>query len=320
MPPENETTEETGMNIEEAAAGIASDIFGPSEEPEVVESEEPEQQEQAEQVETMPAETVVVRAAPSSWAKEQHEHWAKMPREAQDYVELREKQMLEGLGQYKADATYGKQIRDVLAPHSQLLAAQGIDAPRAVQTLLSTHAKLSTASPADKLATILDIAKHYGVQLTPGEQAPANPELQYVKEKLTSLESALTAREQAELTQARSRVASEVEAFSSDPANPYFDEVAEDIVAMINIGMPLKDAYEKAVWANPVTRQKELARLQTEADAKTRETAKKEAEAARKAAGVNVRSRDTRRAPTEPLGTMEDTMKSTLTAIRERAH
>lgn len=319
MPPENETTEDAGMNIEEAAAGIASDIFGPSEEPEVVQAEEPEQ-EQVEQAEVKPGETVIARAAPSSWAKEQHEHWAKMPKEAQDYVELREKQMLDGLGQYKGDATYGKQIRDVLAPHSQLLAAQGVDAPRAVQTLLNTHAKLSTASPADKLATILDIAKHYGVQLSPGEQQPANPELQYVKEKLTSLESALTAREQAELTQARSRVASEVEAFSSDPANPYFDEVAEDIVAMINIGMPLKDAYEKAVWANPVTRQKELARLQTEADAKTRETAKKEAEAARKAAGSNVRSRDTRRAPTEPLGTMEDTMKSTLNAIRERAH
>lgn len=313
--------ENTGLNIEEAAAGIASDIFGPSDEPaETVEESEPaEQAEQVEQAEAAPVETVV-RPAPSSWAKEQHEHWAKMPKEAQDYVELREKQILEGLGQYKADATYGKQLREVIAPFQQLIAQQGVDAPRAVQVLLSAHQKLSTASPAEKQAYFSQLAKQYGVELPAGEATPQNPELQYVKEKLDNLQSALTAREQAELTQARSRVASEVEAFSSDPAHPYFDEVADDIVAMINIGMPLKDAYEKAVWANPVTRQKELTRLQTEAEAEKRETARKEAEAARKAASSNVRSRDTRRAPTEPLGTMEDTMKSTLNAIRERAH
>jgi hypothetical protein len=81
----------------------------------------------------------------------------------------------------------------------------------------------------------------------------------------------------------------------------------------------LKDAYERAVYANPVTRQKEIARLQTEADTKLREKSKNEAEAARKAARTNVRSRDTRRTPTEPLGTMDETMKSTLSEIRSRA-
>ena len=86
------------------------------------------------------------------------------------------------------------------------------------------------------------------------------------------------------------------------------------------IGHSLKDAYEKAVWANPVTRQKEIARIQTEAAAKLKVAASKEAEAAKRASSANVRGRETRRAPTEPKGTMDETMRDTLEKIRNRAH
>lgn len=320
---ENET-EENGMNIEEAAAGIATDIFGPTEEPEADAPEEAAVEQP--EAETKPVEQVeapVVRQAPGSWAKETHEIWAKLPPEAQAQIEHREKQMLDGLAQYKGDAGFGKQMRDAIRPYEQLISAQGVDAPRAVQVLLDAHRRLSTSSPSDKQAYFAHLAKQYGVELNPGAPSAADPpnqELLAVKEKLSAIESSLTARQQAELTEARARTASEVDAFASDPAHPYFEEVADDLVAMINIGMPLKDAYEKAVWANPVTRQKELTRIQTESEAKKREAAAKEAEAAKKAAGSNVRSRDTRRAPTESLGTMEDTMKSTLSEIRARTH
>lgn len=76
------------------------------------------------------------------------------------------------------------------------------------------------------------------------------------------------------------RVAREVETFSQDPAHPYFDEVADDIITelkMQEINGQVKDlskAYEKAVWANPVTRQKELARIQRDQGSKPLEEAK----------------------------------------------
>lgn len=329
MSPENETVEDAGMNIDEAAAGIASDIFGAPDEPEEAldegaeEGAEHQAGDEQKDVEQPAAEAPAARPAPSSWAKETHEIWAKLPPEAQAQIEHREKQIFAGIEQYKGDATYGKQLKEVIAPYTPLLASQGIDGAKAVSVLLNTHYKLSSASLAEKQATLRGIAQHYGVDLAglpAGDSRPQDPELTAVKEKLTSIESALTARDQALLNEAKVRTTNEVTEFASDPAHPYFDEVAEDIVAMINLGYPLKDAYEKAVWANPVTREKEVARIRTEASANLRETARKEAEAARKATGANVRSRDTRRAPTEPLGTMEDTMKSTLTAIRERAH
>lgn len=54
----------------------------------------------------------------------------------------------------------------------------------------------------------------------------------------------------------------EITAFAADPAHPYFDEVTGDIAVLISAGHSLADAYEKAVWANPTTRQKEIARLE----------------------------------------------------------
>ena len=131
------------------------------------------------------------------------------------------------------------------------------------------------------------------------------------------LETQLTQREQAILNERKTQVAKEVEAFAAD--NPYFDEVADDIIPLLNHGMQLKDAYERAIWANPVTRAKEMARVQTEAEAKLKEKAKKDAEVAKKASGVNVRNRDTGTAPTAPKGTMEDTMRDTLAKIRARS-
>jgi len=66
---------------------------------------------------------------------------------------------------------------------------------------------------------------------------------------------------------ARHASALEVNAFASDPAHPFFDEVADDIVAFVRAGDSLSKAYEKAVWANPVTREKEIARQQAMKDA-----------------------------------------------------
>ena len=88
---------------------------------------------------------------------------------------------------------------------------------------------------------------------------------------------------------------------------------------LVKAGLPLQEAYEKAVWANPVTRAKELAKQQTADLAKARENARLAALPKKHAASVNVKSRDAGRTPTEPLGTMQDTMKQTLAEIKARA-
>jgi len=263
-----------------------------------------------------------IRAVPKSWPKEMHEHWAKTDPKVQEYWETREKQMLDGLEQYKGDAGFGKQLRDVVTPYNAMLQAQGVDAPKAVQFLLNAHYQLTNSQPAERTAHFVRLAKQYGIDLSTvkTDETSADPKVKALEDRVNQLHNTLTTREQAALTEAKARVAKDVEAFASDPSHPYFDEVADDIVAMLNAGFELKDAYEKAVWANPVTRQKEMVRIQTENETKLREKAKAEADKAKKASSSNVRSRDTQKAPTEPKGSMEDTMRETLREINSRAH
>lgn len=64
------------------------------------------------------------------------------------------------------------------------------------------------------------------------------------------------------LVEEMARIEKEVEAFAADPAHPFFDELSDDIAAILKTGASLAEAYEKAVWANPVTRAKEILRRQ----------------------------------------------------------
>ena len=261
----------------------------------------------------------VVRPPPKSWQKDMHEWWGKTPKEAQDYIELRERQMLDGIEQYKTDAHYAKSLRDVLSPYRPMIQAYGMEEPQAIQALLNAQYRLTSGSPETRKAAYEQLGRNLGlVEGKAGADGAAlPPELQ---DRLDRIESTLTARQQAEVNEVRQRTAAEVEAFASNEAHPYFDEVADDIIALIKGGKSLDEAYEKAVWANPVTRQKEIARIQTEADAKRREKAKQDAEAAKRATAANMRGRETRTAPTEPKGTWDDTMRDTLKEIKERAH
>lgn len=267
-------------------------------------------------------ETPAVRPPPKSWAKEKHEIWSKLPPDAQDYYEQREKQMLDGLEQYKGDATYARQLKEVVTPYKAMLESMGVSETDAVKYLLNAQYQLTHGSDQQRRAAYERIGAELGfiTQQATQESAPVDPVVKQLQDKLDRIESELTAKQQAELQTARAKANSEVETFASDAANLYFGEVAQDMVPFIKQGLPLKDAYDRAVWANPATRAKEQARLQTEAQEKLKEKAKPEVEAARRAASTNVRGAESRREPTEPTGSMEDTMKQTLANMRRRVN
>ena len=331
------------FDMEGAVAGVADQIFdstsedvddsrGEVEEEAVApaveeEATEPvvEEEAAAPAVEEEATEPVVeARPAPQSWAKDKHEAWAKMPVEAQDYYIQREQQMLAGLEQYKEHSTFGKQLRDVFTPYKALLQAQGVDEAKAAQYMLNAHYRLSSGSPQERAAYFATLADSYKIDLGMLPQAAGqteiDPTVRALQEKVGSLEQSLTRQQQAEMTAAQQKVVADVQAFAADPKHPYFDECSDDIVAFVQAGSTLEAAYEKAVYANPVTRAKEIARLQAESEATLREKAGKSAQIAKKATSTNVRSRDTQKAPTEPKGTMRDTMLEALEEIKTRVH
>lgn len=270
------------------------------------------------------------RQAPKAWAKEQHERFAKLDKETQDYIEHREKQMLEGLSQYSEKAKRADLWETAVKDYMPLIQAQGAQPQEAVRYLFEAHRRLSSGSPEQRAAYLSEVAKSYGIDFAKAAAGAAVDEPAAVKE-LRERTERLERERASELTQRQKetteRVASEVTAFADakdekgQPKHPYFDECAADIVALINAGHTLEQAYEKAIYANPVTRAKELARLQTENEASLRAKAKQEAERSRNASRTNVNSRDTRRTPTAPTASKwEDTLDQTFKEIQERTH
>lgn len=273
-----------------------------------------------------PADEVIVRQPPKSWTKEMQTKYSALPPEVQDYVELREKQMSEGLEKDRGDANLGRVMRDTMTPYRAMLQSQGVDEVKAVQSLMNVHYRLTNLPMSEKTAYLKSIAAGYGIgfddpAFREAETANIDPAIKKMMDELSGIKQHLTANQQNAIQQSKERVSRDVEAFASN--HPYFDEIADDIAAMIQSGHDLDAAYEKAVWANPVTRQKELARLQTEETAKLREKAKITADASRKAAGLNVRNRDTSRTPTGPKATMrnlDSALEESMREIKSRTH
>lgn len=321
-------------DFDSASDQLASDMFPESNrEPESTESEaivdQPADVEQETATETTPEQTEEIEPAPKTWPTEMHEHWAKTPKEVRDYWAVREKQMLDGLEQYKEHAGFGKQMRDAVTPYAAMIQAQGVDAAGAVKALLGAHYKLSVSPPTQKAQYFAQLAQQYGIDIGSmhqgqEEQQQADPVVRQLQDQLHELQQHIQGQTQSALQSEQKRIASEVNAFASDAAHPYFDDVADDMIPFLNAGVSLQDAYEKAVWANPMTRAKEQARVLQDQQAESKRKAQEAAEAAKKATSTNIRSRDTRRTPTEPnRATMRDldsVMRESMRELKTRTH
>lgn len=317
-------SESEGFDIESVSNDLAAEMFPASER----EQAEPEQsaEHESEPASVVEPEPEIVSTAPKSWPKEMHDHWSKMPKETQDYWVVREKQMLDGLEQYKGDATFARQIKETLNPYMATINSLGVDAPTAIRSLLNADHQLRVGSPSQKAQYFQTLAKQYGVDLGGiGQQQEGqlqqDPMIRQLQDELHGLKQVIQSGNQQQLDEQRQKIQNEVNSFASDPKHPYFDEVSDEIVALLKNGATLEDAYEKAVWANPVTRQKEMSRVQTEQQAALKEKAIAEAEAKKKAASVNLRNRDSQRTPTGPRATMsglDSALRETMREIKSR--
>jgi len=314
---------EGGIDMDAAMENISADLFPEKEIEEPQESQETTStavDSEVEQVEEqVEAEQVETRHAPQSWKKEMHEFWNGLDPAVQDYVEQREEQMREGLEKDRDDANRGRDMRDIMAPYSEILRNQGINESALVKNLMNAHYRLSTADDAGRVNLIRQLAQSYNVSLD-GEQKEVDPVLKAMQDKVNNLENHYAQSQQQAQQVAHDGISQDVDAFASDPAHEFFDEVSEQIVDAINNNHSLEDAYALALRTNPIVYQRELDRQIKEAVEKDRAERKSEETKAQKAKAANVRGRDTSKASTEPTGTMEDTMREVYRDIQSRSH
>jgi hypothetical protein len=267
-------------------------------------------------------------APPKTWKKEAAAEWAKLPPSVQAEIHRREADIFKGIEQYREAAQVGQSFNKILQPYQGALQQAGVDPLQMVNAFAYNHMALSQGTPEQKLATARQLMTHYGIDLnqlaggeanyTPTAEDYVDPEIKALRDEIAQLKGTFTQQSEASR---KAEVQKMVDEFASDPANVYFEEVASEVAQLLQTGAAkdLKDAYEKAIYINPTTRAKEMARLQTEAlDKANRERAEKLAKA-KAATAANVQPGQTSRRPTAPVGSLDDTLAATMESIKLRS-
>lgn len=264
--------------------------------------------------------------APKSWKPEIAAKFATLEPEVQAEIARREDDFHRGIEVYKEDAALGKPMRQALAPYLPILQQYGIDPVAQVQNLMQAHHTLALGTAQEKTAMIKQLISDYRIDpsslglSTPTEEY-TDPQVQALQKQLDELKSTVISERDRVAQAKRAELRAEVEAFAADPKNEFFDAVADDIARFMHgTKLTLAQAYEKAIWAHPTTRETLMQRKAMEAA-----TAKVKADAEHAAKAAAAKSANVAPAPksasvTAPTGSMEDTMKETLAQIRARSH
>ncbi len=268
-----------------------------------------EKVDEAKPVEAPKVEAVPVVPAPASWKKEAAAEWAKLPPTVQQYVAQRETEAhsaISELGQY---AKRMQPIGEVIQPHVDRIRAAGDNPAGYVQKLFAADQWLAR----DPVGAIKALAQNYQVDLNaiadpfsigadPHQQQmtaqlnAAWQEIDQLKRQLGDTHQRVVGRESHEQQIRQSSYEHTVSAFAAD--KPDFGDLADDIehaIPAIRRSNPnlspqemLKEAYERARWANPTTRTKLIETQRAEAEKKRFEEAKTAANTARRSAAINV--------------------------------
>ena len=199
---------------------------------------------------------------PASWSAPAKAAFASLPPIVQQEIAKREADVNRGFEDRAAQLKRFEPLEQILGPRRDALAVRGVSDVDFVKTLFAASDWIDR----DPVSALRELMRQKGVTLQhlgappqAGQQPQAAqlpPALGALAQQVHHLQSQLSQRDQAERAQRLQSVQSEIQVFAADPANTYFHNVREDMIALLSSGRAadLKDAYDKAVWANPETR------------------------------------------------------------------
>jgi hypothetical protein len=191
---------------------------------------------------------------PASWSATAKAKFAALDPDVQREVLKREQDVEKGFRERASQVKRYEPLEQTIAPYREKWAVAGVDEATAVKQLLAASDWLER----DPQAAIAYLAKQYGVnpaqvqgqpqQAQPNGNSPT-PEYQALQQRFDALERQLAERESQSYQ-------SQIDSFSSDPNNLYFENVRPQMAALLEAGQAsdLADAYEKACWMNPEIR------------------------------------------------------------------
>ena len=279
-----------GISLEESKEQFSKSVESEESEAEESEDSAEEGEEPASESEPESEPELPPIDPPRSWDRKAKEQFKSFPREAQEIIAARQRDIdSDYLRKTEALADTQKRYEGldrVLKPHMPSLSERGIEPATLVQQALAVDARLRS-NPVEGIRWLcqnLHVDPRQLLQVTPpGQngtpQLPAySPELAALQNKITQLEQGIKSGKEAE----RHRVVSEsqrvIDAFieeedeSGESMHPFYQELEDEmipIVARLRQEEPqfsqyelLKEAYERAQWANPKIRKELLERQQ----------------------------------------------------------
>jgi len=277
-----------------------------------------------EPVEPAPVEEPVIEepklepiAPPNSLKQHVKEKWETLPREVQEEIARREADIEKMMTHPEGDLNFGRSIKETITPYMAMIEAEGIKPQEAVKNMLNVAHVLNYGKPEQKAAMLRQVAQDYGVDLATTQKEPEyqDPVITQLLDKINKLEEQTNPTRIQKMLQEQKEtdtVMSEIQSFSSDPANKHFSEVRSHMQALLSSGLAetLQQAYDQACWANPKIRES----LKMEQFSATNE-AKKQEIAKKKQAAVSLTG-----SPATPSGNSQGNQEQDLRAMLSAAY
>lgn len=258
------------------------------------------------------------------WRKESLAHWSKLDPAVQAEIEKREQDFHKGIEQYRTGAEAARAWEQAVQPYMATIQGFGVTPQVAAQQLFAADHALRYGTPQQKQAMLQKIARDYGIeyptnQASPqGGQPPAatvSPDVQALYQRLSQLEGTLTQQQRMAQQQEQASLSQRIASFAQ--GKEYFEALKPTMAALLQAGQAddLESAYELAFKTHPATAPMWLAKQQEQ----WRSEAAAKAEAAKKAASVNVKPRGSLPPGAPVSGSMEDTIRNTYREIQSRS-
>lgn len=264
--------------------------------------------------------TTTTDKAPNTWKSEVAAKFAALPDDVRAEILKREQDVFNGINQYKVAAEYGQNVHKMLQPYQQRLQENGTNPIEYISALARADNMIASAPTQEqKLQYFRELANMYGITVDHGLFGAEDSTVTALRQELNQLKGTINSQ----LSQAQAKeiatITKQIDEFKALPEHKHFDVLQHEIAALLQSGVAkdLKDAYERALWANPTTRIAEQTRLQEEKAKADLDLQKKALEEAKKKKGINVRS--TASGSNGGKKTIDQTLNDTYDALMSNA-
>ena len=212
--------------------------------------------------------------APQSWKPETREHWKSLPAEVRGEIARRESEFARVMQETAESRRFADAVMKTIAPYEMFMKAENANPLQAIDSLMSTAARLRTGTAPELASLMSGLIQQFGVgrfgqgfiesldQALVGQTPKEDPrevamrrqleqEFAPVRQFMSELQQQ---RQQQELAQQQA-AGTEVQGFLAN--HEFAMDVKDDMADLIEMAskrgreMPLEEAYERACRAHP---------------------------------------------------------------------